>query len=58
MKRKAMSPTVVLHTTINMRLGTSNIFLEFTRLGGSSEAHSSSARTGSRASDPGVTHLP
>jgi len=55
---KAMSPTVVLQTTINVRLGTSNIFLEFTWLGGSSEAHSSSAGAGSRASDPGVTHLP
>ena len=58
MKTKAMSPTVVLQTTINVRLGTSNIFLEFTWLGGSSEAHSSSVRAVSRASDPGVTHLP
>ena len=57
-KIRTMSPTVVRQTTINVRLGTSNIFLEFTWLGGSSEAHPSSAGACSRASDPDVTHPP
>jgi len=57
-KIRTMSPTVVRQTTINVRLGTSNIFLEFTWLGCPSEAHPSSAEADPRTSDPGVTHLP